>query len=105
LAVLLADGCQIRYRGAGWGQQKTQQNRVEWHELKLGGFYRHEESGRTEGGRGLLLDKIMVRWQETALELGRRLNWEALREGLGRARQMLFLGDGADWVWNLKKDR
>ncbi len=52
-----------------------------------------------------LADKIVVSWQEGALELGRRLNWEALREGLGRAQQMLFLGDGADWVWNLKQDR
>ncbi len=105
LAVLMADGCQIRYRGAGWGKHKTQQERVEWHELKLGVFYRHEASGHSEGGRGLLMDKIVVSWQEGALELGRRLNWEALREGLGRAQQMLFLGDGADWVWNLKQDR
>lgn len=105
LAVLMADGCQIRYRGAGWGKKKTEQNRVEWHELKLGVFYRHEEAAHTESGRGLLADKIVVSCQEQALELGRRLNWEALREGLGRARQMLFLGDGADWVWNLKKDR
>jgi hypothetical protein len=105
LAVLMVDGCQIRYRGAGWGKNRTNKERVEWHELKLGVFYRHEESGHTEGGRGLLTDKIVVSWQETALELGRRLNWEALREGLGRARQILFLADGAEWAWNLKKDR
>ena len=30
---------------------------------------------------------------------------EALREGLGRARKLLYLGDGAEWVWNLKQDR
>jgi hypothetical protein len=105
LAVLMADGCQVRYRGAGWGQKKTQEDRVEWHELKLGVFYRHEASARTEGGRGLLTDKLVVSWQGQAMELGRRLNWEALREGLGRARQTLFLGDGAEWVWNLKQDR
>src|SRR5208337_4598087 len=44
-------------------------------------------------------------WQDTALELGRRLHWEALREGLGRAQNLLYLGDGAEWVWNLKQDR
>jgi hypothetical protein len=105
LGVLMVDGCQVRYRGAGWGKEKTKEDRVEWHELKLGVFYRHEESAHTEGGRGLLSDKVVVSWQDKPLELGRRLNWEALREGLGRARQMLFLGDGAEWVWNLKKDR
>ncbi len=28
-----------------------------------------------------------------------------LRQGLGRAQKILYLGDGAEWVWNLKKDR
>jgi hypothetical protein len=32
-------------------------------------------------------------------------NMKALREGLGRAEQLLYLGDGAEWVWNLKQDR
>ena len=105
LGVLMVDGCQMRYRGPGWGKKKTKKERVEWHELKLGVFYRHEESAHTEGGRGLLTDKIVVNWQDQSMELGRRLHWEALREGLGRARKVLFLGDGAEWVWNLKKDR
>jgi hypothetical protein len=105
LGVLMVDGCQVRYRGGGWGKKKTQKDRVEWHELKLGVFYRHEASAQTGAGRGLLTDKVVVSWQEQATELGRRLNWEALREGLGRARQTLFLGDGAPWVWNLKQDR
>jgi hypothetical protein len=105
LGVLLADGCQVRYRGAGWGKKKTQQERVQWHELKLGVFYRHEAAGHTQAGRGLLSEKLVVSWQDTALELGRRLQWEALREGLGRAQHLLFLGDGAEWVWNLKRDR
>ncbi len=105
LGVLMVDGCQLRYRGPGWGKKKTKQDRVEWHELKLGVFYRHEAAAPTEAGRGLLSDKIVVNWQDQALELGRRLNWEALREGLGRAKQSLYLGDGAEWVWNLKQDR
>ena len=105
LGVLMVDGCLMRYRGPGWGKKKTKKERVEWHELKLGVFYRHEESAHTKGGRGLLIDKIVVNWQDQSMELGRRLHWEALREGLGRARKVLYLGDGAEWVWNLKKDR
>jgi hypothetical protein len=105
LGVLLVDGCQLRYRGPGWGKKKTQKERVEWHELKLGVFYRQEASARTQKGRGLLSEKLVVNWQDQALELGRRLNWEAQREGLGRARSTLFLGDGAEWVWNLQRDR
>ena len=96
---------QVRYRGAGWGKKKTQQLRVEGHELKLGLFYRHEAAARTEAGRGILSDKVGVSWQDPAMGLGQRLPWEAQREGLGRAQNVRFLGDGAEWVWNLKKDR
>jgi hypothetical protein len=105
LAVLLVDGWQVRQRGPGWGKKKTVKPRVEWHELKTGVFYRHEQAVRTQGGRGLLTDKVIVSWQGAPGELGRRLHWEALRGGLGRARQTLFLGDGAPWIWNLQQDR
>ena len=105
LGVLMVDGCQVRHRGPGWGKKKTKQERAPWHELKVGVFYRQESSVQTEGGRGLLADKMVVSWTGEPMELGRRLNWEARREGLGRAENILFLGDGAAWVWNLQQDR
>jgi hypothetical protein len=105
LAVLLVDGWQVRQRGPGWGRSRSKKPHVEWHELKTGVFYRHEQAAQTKGGRGLLAEKIVVSWQGEPGELGRRLNWEALRGGLGRARQTLFLGDGAAWIWNLQQDR
>jgi len=52
LAVFMLDGYLARYRGAGWGKKKTQQKRVEWHEIKTGVFYLQEQAARTEGGRG-----------------------------------------------------
>jgi hypothetical protein len=105
LAVLMVDGWMVRQRGPGWGKEKTQRNRVEWHELKTGVFYLQEQAAQTQSGRGLLADKVTVSWQGEPLELGRRLNWEALRGGLGRAQHVLFLGDGAPWIWNLQQDR
>lgn len=103
LAVLMLDGFQVRFRGPGWGQPKAVQPRVEWHEMKLGVFYRHEQAAR--GERGQLLEKVMVGWQGEGLELGRRLHWEAQRGGLGRASQVLAVGDGAPWIWNVVSDR
>jgi len=105
LAVFMLDGCQLRYRGLGWGKKKTRKNRVEWHELKTGVFYLHEQAAQTEGGRGLLSEKVVICWQEQGLELGRRLHWEALRRGLGRAKWILVVGDGAPWIWNVAADR
>jgi hypothetical protein len=105
LGILMVDGWYARFRGPGWGKKRTKKERVEWHEMKTGIFYRHEQAGQTHGGRGIIADKVVVRWQGEPLELGRRLHWEALRGGLGRARDKLFLGDGIAWIWNLKSDR
>lgn len=103
LAVLMLDGFQVRFRGPGWGQRKTEQPRVEWHEAKLGVFYRHEQA--VGGARGQLLEKVLLGWQGAGLELGRRLHWEALRGGLGRAGAVLAVADGAPWIWNVVADR
>jgi len=105
LGVLLVDGWHVRHRGPGWGKKKTKKDRVEWHEMKLGVFYRHEQAALIGSGRGLLTDKLVVSWEGEPMELGRRLHWEAQREGLARAQNLLFLADGALWGWNLKKDR
>ncbi len=40
---------------------------------------------------------------ETATDFGLRLRREALRRGLSRARQVVFLGDGAAWIWELAR--
>jgi hypothetical protein len=105
LAVLMLDGWQVRQRGPGWGKQKTQKPRVEWHEWKTGVFYRQEQSGVTAGGRGVLAEKVVIGWQGDPVEFGRRLHWEALRGGLGRAQNQLVAGDGAPWIWNVAQDR
>jgi hypothetical protein len=103
LAVLMLDGFQVRFRGPGWGKKKTQYPRVEWHDLKTGVFYQHEAAVRSE--RGELAEKVVVSWQGEPLEIGRRLHWEALRGGLGRAREVLVVADGAPWIWNVAQDR
>lgn len=105
LGVLLVDGWQVRHRGPGWGARKTQQNRVEWHEMKLGVYHAIEQLGRKENGRGALAEKVVVSTLGDAAQLGEQLHWEARREGLARARQLEVLGDGAHWIWNLKQDR
>jgi hypothetical protein len=105
LAVFMMDGWQARYRGPGWGKKKTKQKRVEWHEVRVGIFYLHEQAGRTAGDRGILSDKVAICWQGEPAELGRRLHTEALGRGLGRAEHILVVGDGAAWIWNVKQDR
>jgi hypothetical protein len=104
LAVIELDGWQVRERGPGWGKKKTQESRVEWHELKTGVFYLQEHSAR-KGERGLLSQKTVVSWQGEAVELGRRLHPEACARGLALARERLIVSDGAPWIWNLARAR
>ena len=105
LGVLMIDGWYGRFRGEGWGKKKTKKERVEWHEIKTGLFYRQEQAGRTEKERGVISAKAVVRWEGELLEFGQRLDWEAQRRGLSRAKDLLALGDGAHWIWNLVEDR
>jgi hypothetical protein len=105
LALLMVDGWFARFRGPGWGAKKTNKERVEWREIKNGVFYLHDHCGRTEGGRAIISEKTLVRCQDDPVELGRRLHWEALSGGLGRAKETLVLGDGIPWIWNLKAKR
>jgi hypothetical protein len=105
LALLMLDGWFARFRGPGWGKKRTKKDRVEWHEIKNGVFYLHEQAGQTEGERGVITDKIVVRSLGRPMELGQRLHWEAVRGGLSRAKDKLVLGDGIAWIWKLKADR
>ena len=40
---------------------------------------------------------------ETAGDFGGRIRAEAFRRGLGRARRVVLLGDGAAWIWELAR--
>jgi hypothetical protein len=79
LAVLMVDGFQVRFRGPGWGKQETPEPRVEWHEVKLGVFYRHEQA--VGEARGQLLEKVMVGWQGDERRTCWR--WATGRRGFG----------------------
>lgn len=105
LGVLMIDGWYGRFRGEGWGKKKTKKERVKWHEIKSGLFYRQEQVGRNANDRGVVSGKAVVRWEAESLEFGQRLDWQAQRCGLSRAKNLLALGDGAHWIWNLVQDR
>jgi hypothetical protein len=105
VAIFMLDGWNGRFRGPGWGKKRTKKKRVAWHELKVGVFYLKEQAGQTIGGRGILSEKVVVSWQGDGAEVGRRLQWEAQRRGLGRAKSILVVADGAAWIWNVAADR
>jgi hypothetical protein len=42
---------------------------------------------------------------EDVTDFGKALHAEACKRGYARARRVVFLGDGAEWIWNLVADR
>ena len=107
--VIMMDGWMARERGPDWGAspRRKKAERVKWHEIKSAVIYRLEQQVKKEGGRGLLLEKYIVACPpETApVDFGAAVQAEARRRGLGRARYVYLVMDGAVWLWDLAEDR
>ena len=107
--VIMMDGWMARERGPDWGvswRRKTTE-RIAWHEVKSAVIYRLEQAVRTGKGRGLILEKYIVATApDTApVDVGLAVRAEALRRGLGRAKRVYVVMDGAVWLWHLARDR
>jgi hypothetical protein len=107
--VIMMDGWMARERGPNWGapRRKKLPDRVLYHEIKSAVIYRLEQAVKTAGGRGLLLEKHVVATPpETGpVDFGARVQAEALRRGLGRAKRVYVVMDGAVWIWHLARER
>ena len=107
--VIMMDGWMARERGPDWGvsPRKKAPERIAWHEIKSAVIYRLEQRAKKESGRGLLLGKYIVACPpETApVDFGAAVEAEARRRGLGRAKVIYLVMDGAVWLWDLAEDR
>ena len=107
--VIMMDGWMVRRRGPHWGAGRRQQNahRVEWKEVKSAVLYRLEQSVKKASGRGLLLEKYIVAAppETSPVDFGAAVQAEARRRGLGRARKVYVVIDGAVWLWHVAQDR
>lgn len=107
--VLMMDGWMARERGPDWGAspRKKAPERIAWHEIKSAVIYRLEQRAAKASGRGLLLEKYIVACPpETApVDFGAAVEAEARRRGLGRAKVVYLVMDGAVWLWDLAEDR
>ena len=107
--VLQMDGWMVRERGTDWGvgPRKKNPERIAYHEVKSAIIYRLHQRVETDTGRGLLLEKFIVAMPpETApVDFGAAVQAEARRRGLGRARYVYLVMDGAVWLWDLAADR
>lgn len=72
-----------------------------WHEVKVATLY--PKASRCEGssGRGKLLGKEYFATLEKAEAFGWSLRGRARRWGGSSIHRIVFMGDGAPWIWNL----
>jgi hypothetical protein len=107
--VIMLDGWMARERGPDWGAgpRKKEPQRILWHEIKSAVMYRLERRAASDSGRGLLIEKFVVATPpETApVDFGAAVQSEARRRGLGRAKYVYLVMDGALWLWDLAEDR
>jgi hypothetical protein len=107
--VIMLDGWLARERGPDWGAgpRKKEPQRVVWHEIKSAVIYRLERRAANDSGRGMLLEKFVVATppETSPVDFGAAVQAEARRRGMGRAKYVYLVMDGAIWLWELAEDR
>lgn len=107
--MIMMDGWMVRERGADWGAspRKRKAERIEWHEIKSAVIFRLEQQVKTTAGRGMLLEKFVVACPPLTepVDFGKAVQAEAIRRGLGRAKKVYVVIDGAMVLWEVAEDR
>lgn len=108
--VIELDAWNIRERNQeAWG--RTEQLREQgqepewWHWVYGGTCFRLNQRVQTSGGRSVILSRGTVMTRGGIDVLKQQLWAEAMRHGLGQAKEVLVVADGAVWIWNLVEDR
>jgi len=111
------DGIMVRFRG------KEGKGSDPWHEVKVGAVFVAEMGQRVSqiaqavGEVAKTQGQVVWPWVDrpqgpisyvagrlVAAEFGIRLYAEAVRRGLERAQEVVILGDGAHWIWELAEE-
>jgi len=107
--VIMLDGWLARERGPDWGAgpRKKEPQRILWHEVKSAVIYRLERRAANDSGRGMLIEKFIVATppETSPVDFGAAVQAEARRQGMGRAKYVYVVMDGAIWLWELAEDR
>jgi len=106
--VIEIDAWNIRERD-GWGQTKELRAKdktfSQWHWVYVGTVFRLDHRSQTAGNRAIISQRRYVATRLGIPALMRQLHREAIDCGLGQTKDVLVIGDGAVWIWNIAKDR
>ena len=99
-----ADGPGAPMRRKELRGRKGKNGRARTREVKVGTIFTHRKPDKPDQRPERDYDSTTyIADIVSANEFGSRLRAEALRHGIGKAKVIVFLGDGAVWVWKLAR--
>jgi hypothetical protein len=105
--IILMDDWNIRER-SHWGEAEKLRKKGEepkhWHWVWTGTVFGLDKRLKKKG-RAKISHRGYVATREGVGALSEQLHAEALRQGLGRAKRVVVIADGAAWIWNVAADR
>lgn len=87
-----ADGSMVQIRGEGWK------------EIKLGIVFKDNKILNKDKDRHIIVEKEYVASLGGAEEFKKMLWAAAVRNGFQNAKEVVILGDGSAWIWNIAKE-
>jgi hypothetical protein len=106
--VIEIDAWNIRERDH-WGETEALRAQGEkvprWHWVYVGTVFRLDHWAHTASGRALISQRAFAVTRHGVEALIRQLYYQALVSGLGLAKEVLVIADGALWIWNVVADR
>jgi len=99
-----ADGPGAPMRRKELRGRKGKNGRARTREVKVGTIFTHRKPDKPDQRPERDYDSTTyIADIVSANEFGSRLRAEALRHGIGKAKVIVFLGDGAVWIWKLAR--
>jgi len=72
-----------------------------WHEMKLGLVFSDRDVIRRADGSSIIMKKEYVSYFGSVTEFKKVLFAAAARAGYGKFKEIVVIGDGAQWIWNM----
>ena len=106
--VIEIDAWLIRERDQ-WGEsemlQKAAETAKRWHWVYTATFFRLDQRATLDSGRPVISERAYLATRMGLEAFRKQLYAEALVRGASQAQNVLVLGDGATWIWNIAQDR
>ena len=83
---------------------KQDEKRAKTRQIKVGCIFTQSRGAEGEAQRNPSSSRYLAAFCDR-VDFGQQLWQEAIKQGYGTARATVFLGDGAEWIWNLAGER